>query len=120
MMAASITAQDTNAGKLLEHCCDMRHACMQVCGTSKKKCDAQFKKCTDKACKKQPKIPSAGGETKECKTVIGLKVVMAQIEGCKTFEMIQRQNCRCKKKGQSRGRPQPDAKQVLPQVWWKQ
>ena len=43
---ASLTAEDSNAGDLLEQCCDMRHACMHVCGTTKKKCDAQFKKCT--------------------------------------------------------------------------
>ena len=38
----------------------------------------------DKACRKQPFI-TTGGEPKECKTVIGLKVAMAQMEQCNDF-----------------------------------
>lgn len=74
----------------------MRFACMQVCGVTKQKCDIQFKKCTDKACRKQPFI-TTGGEPKECKTVIGLKVAMAQMEQCNDFEAAQKRACKCKK-----------------------
>merc|ERR1719399_520413 len=50
---------DRKTGKLLERCCDMRHACLQICASSKKKCDSQFKTCAEEACEKHDEADEA-------------------------------------------------------------
>lgn len=86
-------------GPIVERCCDLRHACYQVCGTSKAACDKQFKKCTDDACEKQPLLPATypGGEEKNCSSTVSLKVMMAQLGGCKDFDAGQAKGCSCVK-----------------------
>jgi hypothetical protein len=32
--------------KAIVPCCDVRHACYQICGSAKARCDKEFKKCT--------------------------------------------------------------------------
>jgi len=96
-MVMSMTNEDD--GPLLERCCDLRHACFQVCGTSKKACENQFKKCTEAACEKEPLTPAkvAGGEPGNCSSTASLKVMMASLGGCKDFSAGQTSGCSCKK-----------------------
>lgn len=80
---------DDNNKEILP-CCDQRHACLSICGASKKRCEANFKKCVDDTC-----ATGTEEQQKECKSSTAIVTLMAQMSGCKDFDAIQAQNCKC-------------------------
>lgn len=82
---------DDDRDSEIRPCCDRRHACFGLCGASKKKCDALFKKCTDTTC-----AGLVDDEAKKaCESSASLKTLMAGMSGCKDFDAAQLQACDC-------------------------
>lgn len=72
--------------KPYESCCHQWHACYQICGASKKTCDATFESCAKEAC---------GNDDEQCTKDLELSNMMMKLGGCKKFDEAQYQNCEC-------------------------
>lgn len=69
----------------LGSCCDARHACTQLCGSSRTTCDTAFERCAN-----------ATGDSSA-----SLHVMSVKLGGCQTFEAAQAKACRCVDKDQA-------------------
>ena len=78
-----------------EACCDLRQACMQLCGSMKAYCDAEFTKCTAAACEDV----SEEDEKKQCEQSSNLHGIMLKLDQCTTYDNFQTTNCDCVDKG---------------------
>jgi len=76
---------DAIADKPYESCCHQWHACYQICGVSKKACDATFDSCSKVAC----------GADEKCTKDLELNNMMMKFSGCKRFDEAQLRNCEC-------------------------
>ena len=76
-------------------CCNLRHACYSICGSSKARCEKDFKKCNEGIC---AAIADAEGK-KSCESTAGIHSMSASFGGCKGFDDAQAQACDCVKKG---------------------
>ena len=79
---------------LLTPCCDQFHACTQICGAPKTRCDKAFKKCIADGC-----ATLGDAAQKECDQTGNLHVMMVQLGGCKKYEEAQAAACDCVKEG---------------------
>lgn len=75
----------TGDEKAYESCCHQWHACYQICGVSKKTCDAAFEKCSKAKC----------GTDEACNKELNLSSMMMKLSGCKTFDEAQYRACEC-------------------------
>lgn len=71
--------------KQYEECCDRWHACYQICGSSKKMCDENFKKCSETKC---------GGD-EECNKSANLNSMLTSLSGCSKYDESQLKACEC-------------------------
>jgi hypothetical protein len=76
----------SSSEKPYESCCHQWHACYQICGVSKKTCDATFDTCSKATC---------GGGDESCSKDLELNNMMMKLGGCKTFDEAQNRNCEC-------------------------
>jgi len=95
-MGMNIMSMDSHTRKpgddQLKSCCDIRHACFAVCGSSRVNCEAAFGKCTKKAC---AFLPEGGEAKKGCDQAANMHTLTANLGGCKPFEEAQAANCQC-------------------------
>ena len=77
---------------VLTPCCDQFHACAQICGAPKTRCDKNLKKCIAEGC---ASLDDAA--KKECEQTGNLHVMMVQLGGCKRYEEAQSAACDCVK-----------------------
>ena len=66
-------------------CCDLWHACYQICGVSKKSCDEGFKSCSKGNCLTD----------QQCQQAAEIDALMTQLSGCPKFEAAQQRACKC-------------------------
>ena len=59
-----------------QSCCDVRHACFSVCGSSRMNCEAAFSKCTKKACEF---LPDGGEARKGCDSAASMHSVSQSV-----------------------------------------
>jgi hypothetical protein len=69
-----------------ESCCDLWHACYQVCGVSKSVCDQELEQCTQKSCD----LSEDG-----CFKQASMMTTMAKMQKCEFFEEAQMHSCMC-------------------------
>jgi hypothetical protein len=74
--------------KPYESCCDQWHACYQICGVSKKTCDATFETCAKESCDSQE-------DSDKCTKDFLMSNMMIKMGGCKRFDESQYQSCEC-------------------------
>lgn len=99
----------------IEHCCDRKSACYQLCGSSKAACDAELQKCMERGCEE---LPALGIDDKEamdeeelaeeketCMRMKGLIKLMSDMGGggCAEFEFHQQSHCECVEKDKLEG-----------------
>mmetsp|Transcript_24905 Transcript_24905/g.69241 ORF Transcript_24905/g.69241 Transcript_24905/m.69241 type:complete len:294 (-) Transcript_24905:246-1127(-) len=83
---AVTTLDDTETPIPYQQCCDILHACYQVCGMVKTKCDAEFELCSATKC-------DASDES--CHRKLKSTSTMIQLGGCREFELSQKKSCEC-------------------------
>lgn len=85
--------RDMEVNKVLGPCCDMFHACLQMCGTKKQFCVRNASNCMESNCQSvvNPKIK------KQCLSEFETKKVMFNFSGCTDFDLAQKMNCECVK-----------------------
>lgn len=93
----------SNSNDLHETCCDLRQACLQLCGAIKTYCDEEFTKCTTATCEGI----ADSEEKKNCDQSSNLYGVMLKLDQCQKYDQAQRSHCDCVPKdnvGKSRER----------------
>ena len=83
-----MTGGGGNAEKPYTACCDQWHACYQVCGISKKKCDATFETCAKASCETMD-------DSETCTKDAELSAMMLKLGGCQGFNQAQYAACDC-------------------------
>jgi len=83
-----------NDEKVIAPCCDLYHACNQICGTTKSFCDAGLEKCMDATCN----AIKNDDAKKKCEGNVTTKKLMLQFSQCLDFNQGQQQSCKCVKK----------------------
>jgi hypothetical protein len=83
----------TKVAEVLAPCCDVYHACLQICGVTKKFCTGNFDKCMKSRCD----TIADSNTKKQCDTEVQMKSIMLQMSQCKEFDEGQK-NCHCVKK----------------------
>jgi len=93
MMGAGVNSKDP-----YESCCDIRHACVQTCGTIKTHCNEEFLKCAEATCDGMPTT-----EAKEsCTQSLGIqKMMMGMDQSCQQFDSDQNHHCECVASGKA-------------------
>lgn len=88
-----MTAATDEKDKEILPCCDLRHACLAICGASKKRCETEFKTCTDVACA----AIADPEEAKRCSSSASMQTMMAGLNGksCQDFNEAQMAACSC-------------------------
>lgn len=91
--------------KHIEHCCHLKNACYQLCGSNKKTCDAELDKCMEKGCDTLSEYSTTdlesmsdddiNKEKDECRSTKGIVALLGNISGCKEYDMHQRIVCEC-------------------------
>jgi len=71
--------------KKYEDCCHQWHACYQICGSTKKSCDEQFKTCSAEKC----------AADDECKKSADLSSMLLNLSGCRKYDEMQLKGCEC-------------------------
>ncbi|KAL3826877.1 hypothetical protein ACHAXA_000845 [Cyclostephanos tholiformis] len=89
----------------IEHCCHHKNACYQLCGSTKRTCDAELEKCMNLGCDtlhgySPAKLSSMTNEEikKEkdgCMRTKSIVQMIGKFGGCKEFDMLQRSACEC-------------------------
>jgi len=69
-------------------CCDMWHACYQVCGAPKQSCDDSYSQCSKAMC----------GADDDCTKSADLNGMMVKMGGCTAYDAAQQQACECVEK----------------------
>jgi len=72
-------------------CCNQRHACLGICGASKKRCEESFKKCATDACETMEDEEAKN----TCQSSAELHVLFAGMAGCAHFDKSQSAACNC-------------------------
>ena len=79
---------------LLDTCCDLRMGCMQICGSSKSKCEKDFEACTNRTCGEV-----GDKEAREkCESSARVHQMMIKFSGnkyCEEFDEFQKAACHC-------------------------
>jgi len=78
-----------------EECCDLRHACLQTCGSINTHCEEEFTKCSDAVCDAM-----TDGKKEKCKSSLGIHKLMIQMQGngpnsCQQYDALQFSHCDC-------------------------
>lgn len=76
-------------------CCDLRHACLQTCGSLKSFCDDEYLRCGEEACR------GIANEDKRAKCESGTKVnemMVKMDQSCGRYDAEQYKHCECVKK----------------------
>jgi hypothetical protein len=91
--------------KHIEHCCHLKNACYQLCGSNKQTCDAELDKCMEKGCDTLSDYSTAelesmsddeiNKEKDDCRSTKGIVALLGNISGCKEYDMHQRIVCEC-------------------------
>lgn len=104
-MGSIVRGGEKNKYRHIEHCCHLKNACYQLCGSNKQACDAELDKCMEKGCEElsdysptdlesmtEEKIKEAKDE---CSSTKGIVALLGKISGCKEYDMHQRIVCEC-------------------------
>ncbi|MGA1534521.1 MAG: hypothetical protein ACO4B4_08440 [Planctomycetota bacterium] len=91
MMAPGGGGNDSGDKSPHERCCDLRHACLQTCGSMKAKCDEDFKACGEAACA----ALTDEGQRKSCESTASIHQLMIQFDNCAKYDADQRGHCEC-------------------------
>ena len=83
-----MTGGGGSTDKPYEACCDLWHACYQVCGVSKKSCDQQFETCAKDRC-------HSATDSETCTKDADLSIMMMKLGGCQAFNQAQYKACDC-------------------------
>lgn len=91
--------------KHIEHCCHMKNACYQLCGSEKKTCDIELKKCMERGCedlsdltaeeKESMSEEDTKKEKEECGKMKGIVELIGNMGGCTEYDSHQRSHCEC-------------------------
>lgn len=84
---------DSEGMNVLEPCCDLFHACLQICGTKKQFCINNASKCMENKCDSIVNLDVK----KECRKEYETKKIMYNFSGCHDFDLAQKKNCDCVK-----------------------
>jgi len=90
MGGMQIFSPGANADTPQESCCDLRHACIQTCGSSKAACDKEFLACGITACE-----TLTGEEKKTCVSSSSMNQILVQLDTCQRYDAAQYSNCEC-------------------------
>ena len=71
------------------YCCDIHDACYQICNMSRKKCDADFKKCMNSMC------DTIFHDNDECKSAANMYHLATSAFGTTFYEDAQSNHCQC-------------------------
>ena len=75
----------------LRSCCDLRHACIQTCGSLKSFCDEEYAKCGKDVCS-----PLQDEEDKaKCEKSNTINELMMKLDNCQRYEQEQYTHCEC-------------------------
>ena len=80
--------------RVLLPCCDLYHACNQICGSTKGFCDSSLEKCMDATCDAIQNVDAK----KKCEGNVSTKKMMLQFSKCNDFNQGQQKSCKCVKK----------------------
>lgn len=72
-------------------CCDLRHACLQTCGSVKTGCDDDFQTCTQRVCAALPNPD----EKKKCESSSSIHNLMISMDKCQKYSSAQAASCEC-------------------------
>ena len=107
-----MTLGGKNDYKHVEHCCHLKNACYQLCGSNKQTCDAEMDKCMDAGCDTLSGYSPADlrsmteeeikKEKDECGSMKSVVALIGKFSGCKEYDMHQRTACECVDKGKVR------------------
>lgn len=90
MGGMQIYSPGMNADTPQERCCDLRHACIQTCGSSKDFCDKEFLACGNTACDSL-----TGEEKKTCESSSSMNQILVKLDTCQKYDAAQYSNCEC-------------------------
>ena len=72
-------------------CCDLRHACLQTCGSIKTFCDDEYIQCGKDVC-----VGMTDEEEKsKCEKSSSINDIMVKMDGCQRYDQEQYQHCEC-------------------------
>ena len=72
-------------------CCDIRHACLQTCGSVKTICDEEYVQCGKDVC-----VAMTDEEEKsKCEKSASINDIMVKMDGCQRFDQLQSKHCEC-------------------------
>lgn len=80
--------------EVTRECCDLRNACYQTCGASRKTCEKDFKACTTATCEAAG-VTGGPEAKKECDSSSSIHVMMASLGNCDSFTQQQNAACQC-------------------------
>jgi Group XII secretory phospholipase A2 precursor (PLA2G12) len=83
-------------------CCDLRHACLQTCGSIKTSCDAEFLKCTQSVCDAM----GSEDQREKCRSSASIHELMVKMDQCKKYDAEQYSHCECVPASQARAKRQ--------------
>jgi hypothetical protein len=72
-------------------CCDLRHACIQTCGSLKHICDEDFIKCSKKVCEELDNEE----KKKKCESSASIHELMVKMDQCQRYDTEQYSHCEC-------------------------
>jgi hypothetical protein len=75
----------------LKACCDLRHACIQTCGSLKIVCEQDFIKCGEAACISI----DDGKKNQQCTQNLQVQKLMTSLDNCNTYNQEQYKHCKC-------------------------
>ena len=78
-------------------CCDLRHACLQTCGSVKTACDEDFLKCTKNVCN----VMDTEEQREKCHSSASIHELMVKMDACRKYDAEQYSHCDCVPKNQA-------------------
>lgn len=72
-------------------CCDLRHACLQTCGSIKTFCDDEYVQCGKDVCVGM----TSEDEKSKCEKSASINDIMVKMDGCQRYDQEQYKHCEC-------------------------
>jgi hypothetical protein len=72
-------------------CCDLRHACLQTCGSIKTFCDEEYVQCGKDVCAAM----TDEEQKSKCEKSASINDIMVKMDGCQRYDQEQYKHCEC-------------------------
>lgn len=72
-------------------CCDLRHACLQTCGSIKTFCDDEYVQCGKDICAAM----TDEEQKSKCEKSASINDIMVKMDGCQRYDQEQYKHCEC-------------------------